>query len=88
MENPFEESLDPADWTAARAVAHRIIDDAVQHLRWLRSRSVWQQMPNPVRAAFSTPLPTDPTSLGQVYAEVAQNVRPYAMGALHPRFWA
>ena len=88
MENHFEESRDPADWAAARKVAHGIIDDAVQHLSGLRSRPVWQQMPDDIRARFATPLPTGPTSLDQVYAEVAQNVRPFAMGALHPRFWA
>jgi hypothetical protein len=32
MRNIKEESLDPDDWEATRAVAHRMVDEAVERL--------------------------------------------------------
>ena len=40
-----EETLDPDDWTEMRALSHRIVDDAVDYLRGVRERPVWQDMP-------------------------------------------
>ena len=87
MPNPPEISLDPDDWMAARAVAHRIVDDAVDHLEGVRSRAVWQQMPQAVRATYLTPVPDQPTPLADVYAEVSDNLLRYPMGNIHPRFF-
>lgn len=88
MESSLEETLDPGDWDSALRLAHRIVDDAVRHIGDLRKRPVWQAMPNHVRAKFMTPLPEHPSSLDHVYAEVSENVLPYSMGNIHPRFWA
>ena len=82
-----EETLDPSDWTLAREVAHRMIDDAISHLDEVRSRPVWQEMPDEVRARFTTPLPSDPRPLDEVYRELRDCVLPYSMGNIHPRFW-
>ena len=87
MKNKHEETLDPDDWSAVRALAHKIVDDAVQHLIDLRSRPVWQDMPDKVRAAYLAPLPKDPTPLHEVYREITENLMPYPMGNIHPRFW-
>lgn len=87
MQNPPEISLDPDDWTAARAVAHRIVDDAVDHLEGVRSRAVWQPMPQDVRATYLTQIPEVPTPLADVYAEMQDNLLRYPMGAIHPRFF-
>ena len=87
MKNKLEETLDPDDWSATRALAHKIVDDAVQHLSDLRSRPVWQGMPDKVRAAYLEPLPKDPTPLDAVYREITENLMPYPMGNIHPRFW-
>ena len=57
-----EETLDPADWTAAQALAHRMVDDAIAHLRDVRDRPVWQPMPDAVRARFAAPLPQEPAA--------------------------
>ena len=43
-------SLDPQDWSETRAVAHRMVDDAIAHLSGLRDRPVWQPMPDDLRA--------------------------------------
>ena len=88
IDNRPEETLDPDDWSVTRAVAHKIVDDAVVHLSTVRDRPVWQQMPEAVRAAYLTPLPESPMALADVYQEMTKNLLPYAMGNIHPRFWA
>ena len=49
-----EETLDPDDWTGVRRIAHGLVDDAVIHLRDVRGRPAWRQMPNEMRARFRT----------------------------------
>ena len=88
MEDPHEETLDPDDWSAARAVAHRAVDDAIAHLSGVRERPAWQEPPTPVRNYFMQPLPRSPAALAQVYGELVEYLRPYPMGNIHPRFWA
>ncbi|RWK60593.1 aspartate aminotransferase family protein [Mesorhizobium sp.] len=83
-----EETLDPVDWTEVQALSHRIVDDAVDYLRDVRERPVWQDMPAEVKAFFAAPLPQSPQPLAQVYGEVARNVMAYPMGNIHPRFWS
>lgn len=83
-----EETLDPDDWKGIQRIAHRLVDDAVVHLRDVRQRPVWQEMPAEVRSRFREPLPLHPEPLGAVLAAVAQDVLPYPMGNVHPRFWA
>jgi aromatic-L-amino-acid/L-tryptophan decarboxylase len=87
FDNRAEETLDPDDWQAAQAQAHKIVDDAVRHLSHVRERPVWQEMPAHVRAAFLAPVPDQPTPLVEVYGELTQNLMPYPMGNIHPRFW-
>lgn len=82
-----EETLDP-DWTDVQALSHRVVDDAVSYLRDVRDRPVWQDMPAEVRAFFAAPLPRSAAPLAEVYREVAENVMPYPMGNVHPRFWS
>ena len=82
-----EETLDPADWAGARALAHRMVDDAIDHLRGVRDRPLWQDMPAPVRASFAGPLPQGPLPLEEVYADITAHLLPHPMGNIHPRFW-
>ena len=82
-----EETLDPADWSEARAVAHQMVDDAIDHLSGVRARPVWQEMPAAVRYTFAGPLPQEPQPLNAVYAEIRASLMPYPMGTVHPRFW-
>jgi hypothetical protein len=63
-----EETLDPADWTAARALAHRMVDDAIDHLGGLRDRPLWQAMPDTLRDSFSAKPPQQAQPLEQTYA--------------------
>lgn len=81
------ETLDPPDWEPVRALAHRVVDDAVDYIRDVRNRPVWQDMPPDVRATFRSPLPEEGQPLEDVYDEIAVNLFPYPMGNIHPRFW-
>ncbi len=82
-----EETLDPQDWEGLRQLTHRIIDDAIDYTRDVRDRPLWQEMPKDVRDSFSTPLPQGPTPLENVYGMLSENMMPYPMGNIHPRFW-
>jgi len=81
-------SLDPQDWEAFRALAHRMVDDSLDQLTTLRDRPPWTPPPAEVAAALSgEPLPRTPQGAEQVYAQFVQHVLPYAAGNRHPRFW-
>lgn len=82
-----EEGLDPHDWADLRSTAHQIIEDAISHVRDVRDRPLWQDMPHAVRKAYAAPLPLEPNALDDVYAELKSNLFPYPMGNIHPRFW-
>lgn len=82
-----EETLDPADWEAMRALGHRMMDDALDWLRDVRERPVWQRMPDDVRATFRSAVPRAPATPEAVYREFTERVLPYPMGNVHPRFW-
>ena len=83
-----EETLDPTDWSDVRALAHRMVDDSIGYLRDVRERPVWQEMPAEVKTVFEGPLPRAPAPLDDVYRQVTENLMPYPMGNIHPRFWS
>ena len=83
-----EETLDPADWDAARDLVTRVAAEAVDHLRDVRSRPVWRDMPPEIRARLTTPLPRGPMPLEDVVREVFDTAMAYPMGNTHPRFWS
>jgi aromatic-L-amino-acid/L-tryptophan decarboxylase len=82
-----EETLDPDDWALSRKVAHDMIDDAIDHIANVRDRAVWQEMPDRVVAHYNTPAPVEPQNLAEIYSELQENLFPYTMGNIHPRFW-
>ncbi len=86
-EGPAEETLDPEDWAAMRALGHRIVDDTMDYMETLRDRPVWQHAPPEVKARFSGPAPADPSAPAEVYNEYLRSVRPYQLGNSHPRYW-
>lgn len=82
------ETLDPADWASVAALAHRIVDDAVDHLDRVRERPLWRPVPEQLEACFRAPPPQEPTPLEDVYRLVKDTVLAYPMGNIHPRFWS
>ena len=86
-ENTDQESLDPEDWDAMHALAHTMVDDAMDYIRTVGDRKVWQRVPEEVARMLDVPVPHQPTSPQSVYAEFRENVMPYPTGNIHPRFW-
>jgi aromatic-L-amino-acid/L-tryptophan decarboxylase len=82
------ETLDPADWDAMRALAHRAVDDGFEWLRTVRDRGVWRPTPEAVVAKFHEPLPRTPQGAERAYQDFLEWILPYPMGNVHPRFWA
>lgn len=78
--------LDPEDWPADRAQAHRMLDDILDYVQGIRDRPVWRPIPEEVRAALRQPLPTGPAGLDQVHEEFRRLILPYATGNVHPGF--
>lgn len=82
-----EESLDPEDWDAMRALGHRMVDDMLTYLQTVRERAVWQPVPAVARQALHQPLPQEPQGAEPAYADFLAHVLPHPMGNIHPRFW-
>lgn len=85
--NEPQESLDPTDWGDTLTVAHEMVEAACLHLRGLRDRPLWQDMPAQVRQGFKAPLPQAPSPLAEIWGDLRANLMPYPMGNVHPRFF-
>jgi aromatic-L-amino-acid decarboxylase len=86
IDPPVAADLDPEDWAAARAQAHRMLDDALDYVQQVRERPVWRPMPDAVRGSFSGALPRAPSDLAEVHQSFMDTVLPYAVGNTHPGF--
>lgn len=84
---PFE-TLDPEDWERMRALAHRMVDDAVDLLSHIRDEPVWRPVPAEVKARLRSPVPRLPEPAESIYEAFRRDILPYRMGNIHPRFWA
>ena len=82
-----EETLDPQDWAALRALGHRALDDALDYMESLRDRPAWEHAPARVKAHFGGPPPAGPQPIEDIYREYIEYVLPYQLGNSHPRFW-
>jgi hypothetical protein len=86
LESAPEDALDPADWEAFKDLAHRLLDDALDHLRTVRERPVWQPVPDTVRQALAEPLPLEAQGVERTCRDVRDLILPYPTGNTHPRF--
>jgi len=86
----LDETLDPAspaDWARFRDLAHRMVDDMLNHLSSIREHPVWQAPPGEVRRALDEPLPLQGAGDEAAYQSFLRLVLPYTNGNRHPRFW-
>ena len=83
---PDRTDLDPEDWAAERAQAHRMLDDVLDHLQGLAEGPVWRPMDDRARSAFRTRLPWAGQGIAAAHADFMDQVLPYATGNGHPRF--
>lgn len=86
-ESHGETTLDPADWSALRALGHRMVDDMFDHQQDQRERPVWQPMTPAVREQFERPLPESGEAAEAIYEDFIKYVMPFGGGNTHARFW-
>jgi aromatic-L-amino-acid/L-tryptophan decarboxylase len=79
-------SLDPADWPAFRTLAHRALDDMIDHIETFRERPVWIAAPDAVRAEFTRDLPRSEGSFASALDDFERLIKPYATGNGHAAF--
>lgn len=81
-------TLDPKDWDAFSALAHRMVDDSLQHLRTLAQRPPWTPLPADLRLALGDEsLPMEAQGEQAVYDEFLTRVLPYTNGSRSGRFF-
>ena len=83
----IEESLDPEDWEALRALGHQMVDEMLEKLRDIRQEPVWKPLGQPLKQALQAPLPRQGQGAEQAYADFVEHVRSNPMVNIHPRFW-
>lgn len=85
---PHELTLDPADWEAFRALAHRMVDDALNEIRDVREGPVYTLPPDAVkRRILEEPAPFEGQGEDRVYEQFVADVLPYRNGNIHPDFY-
>ncbi|MHA1986026.1 MAG: pyridoxal phosphate-dependent decarboxylase family protein [Promethearchaeota archaeon] len=82
-----ELTLDPEDWENLKTLGHEMLDDMLNHLRDIRKQPVWQQIPDEVKLKFKSSVPFEGQDRKKIYKEFKQNLLPYPLGNIHPRFW-
>jgi glutamate/tyrosine decarboxylase-like PLP-dependent enzyme len=83
-----EETLDPQDWVELKKLGNVMVNDMVNFLQTIREQPVWIKPPQSVKNSFKSPLPHSSMQLGEVYDEFKQNILPYYLGNIHPRYWS
>lgn len=81
-----EQTLDPADWNAFRAQAHRLLDAAVDRMERYREGPVWTALPQALQADYQAPLPSMGIGPEATQAHM-EALLPYGVGNTHPRFF-
>ena len=84
MSDSFK-SLDPSDWAAFRARAHRMLDAALDKMETATEGPVWSPPPADLLNAFETAL-TKGADADQIDAALT-DLLPYGVGNTHPRFF-
>ena len=83
----LDETLDPEDWEAFRRLAHSALDEAIDYVREVRQRPVWQAVPESVKRRLMETMPAAGQGIDRTYTEFRELVLPYPTGNIHPRFW-
>lgn len=82
-----EETLDPENWDKMRTLGHQMLDDMLDYLKNIREKPVWQMIPKNVKSNLKTPIPEEGEDREKIYREFKENILPYPLGNIHPRFW-
>jgi glutamate/tyrosine decarboxylase-like PLP-dependent enzyme len=77
--------LDPQDWSATRALGHRMLDEMIDWLATSRERPVWRHMPQSLRADLREPLPQRGQDMATIYEDFQRLILPFSSANEHPR---
>ena len=81
-------SLDPENWEEFRALAHRMVDDALAEIRAIREKPAYIAPPLEVRKRIlDEPVPLDGQGEREVYEQFVGDVLPYRLGNIGPNFY-
>ena len=67
MDYDHKNTLDPKDWEQSKALMHKMVDDAFDYIKNIRSRKIWQSMPEEVLDGFTY---KSPEKLKQLFDNV------------------
>jgi aromatic-L-amino-acid/L-tryptophan decarboxylase len=84
------DTFDPqtdAEWTALRALGHRMLDDLFDAQQALPHVPVWRPLPAQKLALFAEAGPETGCGAEAAYEQVRGHVLPYGLGNWHPRFF-
>jgi glutamate/tyrosine decarboxylase-like PLP-dependent enzyme len=82
-----ERALDPVDWQAFRAEAHRAVDALVDHISSPREQAGWRPVPPTVASRLRAPFSPEGVGLPDALDAAIRDVLAYPTGNAHPRFW-
>jgi glutamate/tyrosine decarboxylase-like PLP-dependent enzyme len=85
-----DETLDPVgdeEWDRLRALAHRMVDDALDFHQGIGARPVWRPMPQRSKDAIARGESAGGADPDSVYAEFREHIEPFPYGNVHPRNW-
>ena len=80
-------TLDPTDWEAVRAAAHRALDAVLDYQQNIREKPVWREVPERSRAFLSSAAPRVGSEVATLVEEMLEHIVAYPAGHAHPRFW-
>ncbi|MDB5230752.1 MAG: amino acid decarboxylase [Chitinophagaceae bacterium] len=83
-----ETSLDPKDWKELKNLAHEMVDDMFAYLEDIRKEPAWRAPSLFAKEKLREPLPVKSTAAEEVYQEFKENILPFNLNNIHPRFWA
>ena len=84
---PPEETLDPDDWDAFRALAHRMLDRVMDLQAAVRGTPAWRPVPEEIERRFREPVPMSGAGDHATWQDFLEMVLPYPTGLHHPRWW-
>lgn len=84
--DPDDASLDPLDWSALRASAHKLLDASFDRLEAAREGRVWTPCPDGIKDSLCAAPPEEGLPTEEL-AERLAALLPYGVGNTHPRFF-
>jgi len=81
-----EETLDPKDWRKFRALSHQMIDDMLDYLQNIRSKSTHFPTKEAIEE-ICVHLSQEGEGEEKVYEVFQRSILPYTLNIVTPRFW-